>query len=163
MPLRVEGEDGRLPDAMLSGRSASEDAALVREQYARRIGLEGQYSLLNRATLLMVQERQRAVTDLFVRLGWRDLADVRLIEVGCGGGGNLLDFLRLGFMPEHLHGIELLRDRAEQARLVLPQSLGISTGDAAAIESPVPAASQDVVYQSTVFSPTRFGSWNFKN
>jgi SAM-dependent methyltransferase len=141
----------RLPDGVAAGSSDPDEPALVRERYARR-GSRSYYSLINRSELLMVQERQRAITDVFARLGWANLANVRLLEVGCGSGGNLLEFLRLGFKPEHLQGIELLSDRAEAARQVLPQAVRISIGDAAAIESPVSLASQDVVYQSTVFT-----------
>ena len=36
---------------------------------------------------------------LFARRGMTDLASLRLLEVGCGGGGNLLELLRLGFAP----------------------------------------------------------------
>jgi cyclopropane fatty-acyl-phospholipid synthase-like methyltransferase len=150
--MRVDTEaTRRLPTAVASGSSDPDEPALVRERYARR-GSQSHYSLLNRSALLMMQERQRAITDVFVRLGWADLANVRLLEIGCGWGGNLLEFLRLGFSPEHLQGIELLSDRAEAARRVLPQALRISIGDAAAIESPVSLASQDVVYHATVFT-----------
>ena len=87
-----------------------------------------------------------------MRLGWADLANVRLLEVGCGWGGNLLEFLRLGFRPEHLQGIELLSDRARAGAAGVAAAVRISIGDAAAIESPVSLASQDMVYQSTVFT-----------
>ena len=50
------------------------------------------------------------------RLGWRDLSTLRVLEVGCGSGGNLLELLRLGFAPAHLAGIELLPERFAQAR-----------------------------------------------
>jgi hypothetical protein len=36
---------------------------------------------------------------------------LRLTEVGCGSGGNLLELLQLGFAPAHLQGIELLPER----------------------------------------------------
>ena len=100
----------------------------------------------------MTQERQRALAKLLVRLGWLDLSPVRLLEVGCGTGTNLLDLLRLGFRPDHLQGIELLNASAEQARMVLPASVRVVVGDAAAAMDVVPPASQDIVFQSTVFS-----------
>jgi SAM-dependent methyltransferase len=131
----------------------TDEPAAVRARYARRHGDDQRYSLLNPVALLTIQERQRAIADLFVTVGRPDLANVRLLEVGCGTGGNLLEFLRLGFKPEHLQGIELLTARAEQARRVLPGSVRITLGDAASTEAAViPAASQDVVYQATVFT-----------
>jgi SAM-dependent methyltransferase len=130
----------------------TDETAAVRARYARRRGDDRRYSLLDRAVMRATQERQRAITDLFVSLGWLNLAEIRLLEVGCGSGANLLEFLRFGFRPEHLHGIELLTASADQARCLLPASLRVTTGDAVAAAPMVPAASQDVVYQSTVFS-----------
>ena len=68
-------------------------------------------------------------------------------------------FFAWGFSPERLQGIDLLSARAEQARRVLPSSVRISSGDAAAPDFLVPAGSQDVVYQSTVFSSLLDGSF----
>jgi SAM-dependent methyltransferase len=111
------------------------------------------YSLLVPAALLATQERQRAIADLFVRVGWFDLAKVRLLEVGCGTGNNLLEFLQFGFKPEHLQGIELLPAPAERARRNLPSSVQITLGDAAGpAAASIPEGTQDIVYQSTVFS-----------
>src|ERR1700687_770570 len=109
----------------------ADEAAAVRARYARRHGDVWRDHALNPAVLLATQERQRAIAGLFVRLGWLDLAGVRLLEVGCGTGCNLLDFLRLGFTPEHLQGIELLTASVEWARRDLPISVRITLGDAA--------------------------------
>jgi hypothetical protein len=101
----------------------------------------------------MVQERQRAMAQLFVGIGYRDLSRVRLLEVGCGTGKNLLELLRFGFKPEMLQGIELLMDSAKEAVEILPSSLRIVCGDATCIStSSIYPGSQDIVYQSTVFS-----------
>jgi SAM-dependent methyltransferase len=130
-----------------------DESDAVRARYARRRGDEHRYSLLRPPVMLAIQERQRAIADLFVSMGWRDLSALRLLEVGCGTGGNLLEFLRFGFKPEQLQGIELLAASADEARRVLPASLRIVEGDAAgAAASSVATASQDIVYQSTVFS-----------
>jgi SAM-dependent methyltransferase len=72
--------------------------------------------------------------------------------VGCGSGTNLLEFIRFGFRPEYLRGVELLTASADRARCVLPTTVRITIGDAVAAASMVPAGSQDVVYQSAVFS-----------
>lgn len=133
----------------------SDEPAAVKARYARRRDDDDnrRYSLLVPAALLAEQERQRAIADLFVSVGRRDLTGVRLLEVGCGSGSNLLEFLRLGFKPEHLQGIELLTERVERARANLPSSVRITHGDAAgAAASFIPEASQDIIYQATVFS-----------
>jgi SAM-dependent methyltransferase len=122
-------------------------------RYSRRHGDHHRYSLLNLAVLLAVQERQRAITELFRKLGWSDLSEVRLLEIGCGTGRNLVEFLRLGLAPEHLVGIELLAASADEARRILPSSVRIITGNAAGVgDSLVPVGTHDVVYQATVFS-----------
>ena len=128
------------------------EADAVRERYARRpdAAQDARYRLLNPAVWQSVQERQRALLRLFVRAGFDDLSALRLLEVGCGSGGNLLELLRLGFAPEHLRGIELLPERFAQARRVLPAALALIEGDA--LQAEVEPGSQDIVYVSTVFS-----------
>jgi len=124
----------------------------VRERFARRAVGEWRYNPLNPAVLAAMQERQRALTALFRELGWLDLSDRRLLEVGCGGGWNLLDLLRLGFRPENLAGIELQEERVETARSHLPGSVQLHAGDALAIADTLPAEHYDIVMQATVFS-----------
>lgn len=119
-------------------------------RYARRSGLEDRYSLLRPEVWQMVHERQRAMTGLLVAHGMTDLASLRVVEVGCGAGGNLLELLRLGLRPQHLCGIELLPERARAARRNLPDAVRIVEGDAAA--QPIAPGSVDIVLQSTVFS-----------
>ena len=124
----------------------------VAERYARRsiAAMSDRYTVLRPDVWQTLQERQRALIALFARIGWTDLSDKRLLEVGCGGGANLLELLRLGFAPEHLIGAELLPERHAQARRTLPAELALHAGDASRLD--LPAASQDAVFVSTVFS-----------
>ncbi|MCK6427065.1 MAG: class I SAM-dependent methyltransferase [Burkholderiaceae bacterium] len=108
------------------------------------------YSLLQPDVWQTVQERQRAMLRLLAAQGWHDLSSRRLVEVGCGAGGNLLEFLRLGFLPEHLTGLELLPERHTQARRLLPDGVTLRLGDA--MQAGLAPASVDLVFQSTVFS-----------
>ncbi len=75
---------------------------------------------------------------------------MRLLEVGCGEGGNLLEMIRIGLAPERLTGVELIEERFNVARSRLPQGLQLHLGDAGAVD--LPSASQDIVFVSTVFS-----------
>ena len=137
------------PDTNTSAAGPNDEASAVAERYARR-GAAERYSLLQPDVWLTVQERQRAMLRLFAGLGWRTLADRRLLEVGCGSGGNLLEMLRLGFAPEHLSGVELLPERLEAARRSLPPAVTLLGGDASQL--PLPEGQADVVLLSTVFS-----------
>lgn len=130
--------------------SASDEAEAVAERYARRHATDPRYSPLRADVLLGLQERQRAMRCALVRHGVCDLAATRLFEVGCGAGGNLLEFLRLGARPDQLGGVELLPERVAQARTVLPATVSLHSGDATALA--MPSSSQDIVFVSTVFS-----------
>lgn len=121
----------------------------VAQRYARRAGAE-RYSALNADVWQTLHERQRAMLRLFAHLGWTDLTSRRVLEVGCGTGGNLLELLRLGFAPGNLAGIELLPDRFAQAMQVLPSGVTLMQGDASIAR--FPDESEDIVLQSTVFS-----------
>ncbi len=130
--------------------AATQETQAVAERYARRAAVDGRYSLLRPDVWQSVHERQRALIAMLCRRGRTDLAALRLVEVGCGGGGNLLELLRLGFAPAHLTGIELLPERFAAAREALPQAVTLLQGDASV--APIAPGSQDLVLQSTVFS-----------
>ncbi|MCW5656393.1 MAG: class I SAM-dependent methyltransferase [Burkholderiaceae bacterium] len=121
----------------------------VAERYARRAN-GNRYSFLNPDVWQTQQERQRAMLRLFRQLRWTDLASRRVLEVGCGSGGNLLELLRFGFAPRNLAGIELLPDRFAHAMQTLPSGVVLMQGDALQVK--LPDASEDIVMQSTVFS-----------
>jgi SAM-dependent methyltransferase len=127
----------------------SDEPRAVAERYARRI-VGDRYHPLNPDVWQTVQERQRAVLRLLARHGWHDLTRRSLVEVGSGTGGNLLEFLRAGFLPEHITGLELLPERHAQARHILPEALALYCGDAC--QAPIASASIDLVFQATVFS-----------
>jgi SAM-dependent methyltransferase len=127
----------------------NDETRAVAERYARRAD-PGRYSPLRPDVWQTLHERQRELLQLLVHQGITDLSHLRLAEVGCGAGGNLLELLRLGFAPQHLQGLELLPDRHAQARAALPAATAVWLGDAS--QAPIEAASLDLVLQSTVFT-----------
>ncbi|MEQ1682343.1 MAG: class I SAM-dependent methyltransferase [Burkholderiaceae bacterium] len=129
--------------------TAEREPDAVAERYARRTATD-RYSMLRPDVWHTVQERQRAMLRLFARLGFHDLSTLRLLEVGCGSGGNLQELLRLGFAPANLSGAELLPERIAQARAGLPGSVALFEGDATQLD--LAPASFDIVFVSTVFS-----------
>jgi SAM-dependent methyltransferase len=125
------------------------EAGAVAARYARRSPGD-LYDPLRPDVLYSLQERQRALAALLARHAARPPAELDVLEVGCGHGGNLLELIRLGFDPARLVGNELLADRALAARRRLPAAVRLIEGDA--LTMPIPPATFDIVYQSTVFS-----------
>lgn len=136
--------------------SGPSEAAAVRARYARRLADDLRYSVLaSPAARQAWQERQRAMLALMARHVPKPLAECRILEVGSGGGDNLLDCLRWGADPERLAGIELLALRHEMARTRLPAAVSLVLGDACEVleaEARVNAPAHDLILQATVFS-----------
>ncbi|MDR6534727.1 class I SAM-dependent methyltransferase [Variovorax soli] len=141
---------GMMPNAPDSEPKA--EALAVAERYARRKAAD-LYSILRPEVVLSTQEWQREMLFMFGSVcGYTnvDMSSLKLVDVGCGYGGHLLDFLRFGFSPQNLYGIELLPERVASARARLPDALKVHEGDASTAD--VAPASQDIVFQSVVFS-----------
>lgn len=85
-----------------------------------------------------------------VRAGLWPLSGRDILEVGCGSGYWLRQFAQWGASPERMTGIELLPHRAAEARQRCASGTTILEGDAA--RDRLPAASFDIVFQSTVLT-----------
>lgn len=132
--------------------SDSADLDRLRDEYAdRKTRLAGKdlYSFFYAPYQFAIQQRQRALIQALKRLGLASLKGKRILEVGCGSGGVLVEYLSLGAEPENLFGIDLLRDRLVEAHYKLPLS-GVSCADGQHL--PFPDRSFDLVLQYTAFS-----------
>jgi SAM-dependent methyltransferase len=127
------------------------DLDRLRGEYAareRRLAGSDRYCLSNPAHRFMIQQRQQAVLQL-LREHCIALDGRRILEVGCGRGGVLAEWLEYGVAPRCLHGAELLPDRVCDAHRRLPQNpLTCADGQ----NLPYPAASFDLALQYTVFT-----------
>jgi ubiquinone/menaquinone biosynthesis C-methylase UbiE len=117
--------------------------------YARRQALGARYSLFDAATLRRVQQRERATLALLHAAGLDRLGAYRVLDVGCGSGGELVTFVRWGAWPTRLHGVDLLLDRLALARRRLPHARWLA---AAGEALPFADATFDLVTQFTVFT-----------
>jgi SAM-dependent methyltransferase len=131
--------------------SQHDELAAIQERYQRRAALpSGRYSYFSPDVLFSAQQRQRATVSLLASRGIQTLQGLDLLEIGCGNGSNLLEFLLLGAAPERMAGNDLLSERLQHARSVLPDSVRLWPGNAADLA--FTESSFDIVYQSTVFS-----------
>ncbi len=129
-----------------------DDLARLRREYAareRRMAGSDRYSIFNPAHLFMIQQRQRIALQLLRQLGFDHLNEKRILEVGCGQGGVLLEYLAYGPSPSHLHGTDLLPNRLEEVRRRLPH-LPLTCADGQHL--PYATRAFDLVLQYTVFS-----------
>ena len=129
----------------------SDETQKVKERYERRSACKiSRYNPLNPNIYMAQQEKERALIRCIHRAGLEPVSEKRVLEIGCGSGGNLLQLLQLGFQPENLVGNELLLERYQKARRLLPEATELLLGDAAKLSLPI--HSFDIVYQSTVFT-----------
>jgi ubiquinone/menaquinone biosynthesis C-methylase UbiE len=129
-----------------------DDLSRLRTEYAdreRRFAGSDAYSLFNRANLFIVQGRQRAALHALQKHGITQLGDMRILEMGCGRGGVLAEFLTFGALPENIFGVDLLFDRLHDAGDILP---GSHFANADGSHLPFPDGSFDVVLQYTALS-----------
>jgi ubiquinone/menaquinone biosynthesis C-methylase UbiE len=121
----------------------------IRAAYVKRQG-DLRYSWFSPGHLFMVQERERHLLAVLARHACAPLNAKKILEVGCGTGYWLREFVKWGARPEHIVGIDLLADRVAEARRLCPETVEIRCGSAAALS--FPDKTFDLVLQSTVFT-----------
>lgn len=110
---------------------------------ARFFGYETQ------AHLCHIQERHRETLRLLFRASYHPLSDLHILDVGCGDGNMLRQFVQWGATPENLAGIDLRPEPVDYARRLNPE-LDVRCGSAT--ELSWLEASFDLVCQHTVFT-----------
>jgi SAM-dependent methyltransferase len=131
-----------------SARAAEE--ARIETAYARRKLLPSRNSWFDPGHVLMVQEIEREMLALLARRGFQPLADKRILEIGCGSGHWIREFIKWGARPELVAGMDLLSERIAQARRLSPPAITLTAGSAAALD--FPDGHFDIVLQATVFT-----------
>jgi SAM-dependent methyltransferase len=97
-----------------------------------------------------MHDLERNVLTALRRSGFWPLGAKRLLDVGCGTGYWLRCLIAWGAQPQHLAGIDLLRNRVLDATKLSPPQVGLSCGSAVAL--PFRSESLDLVLQFTVFT-----------
>jgi ubiquinone/menaquinone biosynthesis C-methylase UbiE len=134
----------------LSRDAFQAEEARIRAAYAKRQETDSRYSWFSPGHLFMVQQRERRLLTLLRRYGFAALESKMVLEVGCGTGQWLRDFVKWGALPENVTGIDLLPERLSRARRLCPPAVRLQCASAAQL----PFASErfDLVLQSTVFT-----------
>jgi ubiquinone/menaquinone biosynthesis C-methylase UbiE len=131
-----------------SARLAAETERLKAAYERRQCG--DLYSWFNPGHLFLMQERELRTLTLLRGLGLSRLEEQKILEVGCGTGYWLGEFIKWGARPENLTGIDLLPERLATAQSILSAKVGLVQANATHL--PFSPAKFDLVLQSTVFT-----------
>lgn len=107
------------------------------------------YSVFNRANLFIKQRIAVHLLETLKRAGINSLSNLKILDVGCGYGENLLNFVTYGANPNNLYGIDILKDRIEKAKEA-SSAIKFSVADIAEIHEQ--SNYFDIVTQFTVFT-----------
>src|SRR5437764_2297733 len=113
-----------------AGSSQSEEAR-IRASYAKRQQDDARYSYFSMGNLFEKQERERRLLTLLKRHGLAPLQTKKILDIGCGTGAQMREFIKWGARPEHMTGIDLLIDRLVAARHLCPEAVSTVCGNAA--------------------------------
>jgi SAM-dependent methyltransferase len=113
-------------------------------------GEDQRYVWSNSAYVYMMQGVERAVLGLLTGHGAFPLDRLDILEVGCGRGFWLKEWIKWGAAPERVTGIDIRPVSIGKAAHVLPAGVRLAVGDAAAL--PLRSEAFDIVLQSTVFT-----------
>lgn len=127
--------------------SEAEEVARIRAVYEERDASPMRSGAIQAANRRLADERLNLTRRFLKQL----LPGLRpsLLDVGCGGGGDLAHFRSAGWPADRLAGVELISSRLASARAACPDC-DLRLSDSSAI--PFPDDIVDVVMAATVFS-----------
>jgi ubiquinone/menaquinone biosynthesis C-methylase UbiE len=121
----------------------------IRAAYTRR-HTDSRYSQFNPGHLFTIQQLERQIIRSLKKHRFASLDKRRILEVGCGTGFWLREFIQWGTRPENIFGIDLLHDRVAEAKQLCPKGMRLQCGTATRL--PFPDSNFDLVLQATVFT-----------
>jgi len=94
------------------------EADRIRGEYLRRAHeiSADTYSVVKPVNLFFIQQRVRRCLSFLNQCNFGRFDDKRILEVGCGEGGWLVDFASWGVPHSNLAGIDLMEARLDLAR-----------------------------------------------
>jgi len=129
----------------------SKESQRIRDVYEKRkINCYSQlYTAFNSGNFFIIQRRDYEIINILKRYGISSLTEKKILDLGCGTGGELRNLIRYGARPENLYGIDVLPDRIESAKTLSPN---IEFECRNALQLPYADESFDIVMQFTVFT-----------
>jgi len=137
---------------MNSCDSSQTEASRIRDAYLRRDRSvpKDRYSIFKEENLLARSELERRIIRSLGRFKHTDLRNEKILDVGCGSGFWLRQFIQWGARPDNLFGIDLLEQRIQEAKELCPLGVTLELGDASSLD--FQDSSFDLILQFTVFT-----------
>jgi len=123
---------------------------LIETRWRRSLRPQTQNAVFNAEQIYRLQEQERSVLNLLRRLGRTDVEYQKILDIGCGRAGWLSWFIKCGAKPENLVGIDLIPERVDSARALLPEGVTLMAANAAKLD--FTDASFDVIVMFLVLS-----------
>jgi len=117
------------------------------ERYYAKHGADRNDLLTNSGVTFQTFAFERANIRALQGLGL-DRETAKALDVGCGTGSSLLQFIKLGFLPENLAGVDSGPDRIEEARARFPN---VDFRCESAEQMSFGDSTFDIVFESTLF------------
>ena len=108
------------------------------------------YSWFDQGNLFLIHERERLILQRLRRHDREPLAGSRFLEVGCGSGHWLREFIKWGVAPNDVTGIDLREEVLPIAANLCPQGVTLQCMNGSTLD--FPDESFDLVLQSLVFT-----------
>jgi ubiquinone/menaquinone biosynthesis C-methylase UbiE len=123
------------------------EPARIRSVFGERVEISD--GPLDLYSLYIHQERQLGLVRFFRSLGLHTLSGLRILDLGCGSGGQLRRLVDFGAEPANCFGVDLFRPSLTRGRTI---NASISFVEADGARLPFSDASFDLTFQATVFS-----------
>lgn len=118
------------------------------KEYYLRTGSDRNDLRLNAGVLFQVLAAEKAFVCAMRRIQ-QDPAKAKVLDVGCGGGGNLFQLVRCGYSPANITGMDIQQDRVDEALRLYPSMTFIKRD---AVEMGIADAVFDLVCEFTMFA-----------
>jgi SAM-dependent methyltransferase len=130
--------------------SAKQTEVIREEWYRSYYAAKGanRNSLLHNPQVLYQSLAQEVALVRALQAVGADEETARVLDVGCGAAGTLLNFVRMGFAPGNLYGIDFQEERIAQAKAKCP-SIHFAHGDATKLE--FASDTFELVHEGTMF------------
>jgi SAM-dependent methyltransferase len=130
-----------------SAKAGVDQASWYRHYYSK-VGVARNDLRTSRGALFQTIASERAFIRAFHHISPYSSA-MRVLDVGCAGGGSWYQLFRLGVSPSNTLGIDIQRSRLALLHNLYPQCSAVH---ADAVRIPFANASFDLVYESTMFA-----------